>query len=160
MTDAFAAFEREPYVQRAMTTYGTGDASYRAAGGSAGLIRLADAFYAYMRALPEAAGILAMHQEPLTVSRDKLATFLCGWLGGPKMYAREYGPMAIPAAHAHLTIDGPERDAWLLCMKRAVDEQPWEPSFKEYFMRAITVPAERVRVVSVARREQEHGQDR
>ncbi len=155
MTDAFAALRRGLYVHRVMTTYGIGDASYRAAGGSAGLIRLADAFYEYMRTLPEAATILAMHVEPLTVSRDKLATFLCGWLGGPKMYAHEWGAMAIPAAHAHLKIDGPERDAWLLCMKRAVDDQPWDPSFKEYFMRAITVPAERVRVVSVARRDQD-----
>lgn len=136
----------------APVTYGIGDLSYRAAGEREGLTRLATAFYDHMRAIPEAARILAMHPEDLELSRDKLAAFLCGWLGGPKLFVQTYGPISIPAAHAHLAIDDAERDAWLLCMQRAVDEQPWEAEFKAYFMRAIRVPAERVRVVSVARR--------
>ena len=45
-----------------------------------------------------------------------------------------------------------ERDAWLACMECAVNEQPWTTDFKRYFMRAIAVPAERVRCASVARR--------
>ncbi len=133
-------------------TFGTGDASFRAAGGQEGLTRLADAFYAHMEKLPEAARIRAMHPEDLTISRRKLAVFLCGWLGGPRLYATEFGPISIPTAHAHLAIDEPERDAWMACMRAAVAEQPWEPAFKEYFLSAIAVPAERVRVVSVARR--------
>ncbi len=37
-------------------------------------------------------------------------------------------------------------------MERAVDEQPWAEASKFYFMQAIAVPAERVRVASVMRR--------
>lgn len=133
-------------------TFGTGDASFQAAGGEEGLTRLADAFYAHMVALPEAARIRAMHPEDLAVSRRKLAAFLSGWLGGPKRYAQEFGPISIPTAHAHLSIDEPERDAWMACMREAVAEQPWEPAFKTYFLSAIAIPAERVRVVSAARR--------
>jgi hemoglobin len=133
-------------------TFGVGDASFRAAGGLEGLTRLVDAFYAHMDARPGAARIRAMHPEDLVVSRRKLTTFLCGWLGGPKLYTQEFGPISIPGAHAHLAIDDDERDAWMACMREAVAEQPWDSAFRAYFLSAIAIPAERVRAVSVARR--------
>jgi len=136
-------------------TFGVGDASFRAAGGLEGLTRLVDAFYAYMEVLPEAARIRAMHPDDLVISRRKLTTFLSGWLGGPKLYAQEFGPISIPRAHAHFAIDESERDAWMACMRKAVADQPWDPAFQAYFLSAIAVPAERVRVVSVARRQDE-----
>ena len=141
-------------ISRVMT-FGVGDASFRAAGGLEGLTRLVDAFYAHMDALPEATHIRAMHPVDLAVSRRKLTTFLSGWLGGPKLYAQEFGPISIPGAHAHLAIDEGERDAWMACMHEAVAEQPWDPAFRAYFLSAIAIPAERVRVVSVARRQNE-----
>lgn len=135
-----------------MTTYGVGDASYQAAGGDDGIARLVDEFYRVMDTAPEARGIRAMHDDDLALSRDKLRVFLCAWLGGPNLYRQKYGPISIPGAHAHLAIDEAERDAWMLCMQRAVEVQPWADAFKAYFLRAIAVPAERVRVTSVARR--------
>jgi hemoglobin len=39
-----------------------------------------------MNELPEAGVIRKMHPDNLEVSVDKLARFLCGWLGGPKLY--------------------------------------------------------------------------
>lgn len=135
-----------------MTTYGVGDASYRAAGGDVGIARLVDEFYRVMDTAPEARGIRAMHDVDLARSRDKLTVFLCAWLGGPNLYRQRFGPISIPGAHAHLAIGEAERDAWMLCMQRAVDAQPWADDFKAYFLRAIAVPAERVRITSVARR--------
>jgi hemoglobin len=105
-----------------------------------------------MDTLPEAKDIRAMHAEDLTMAHEKLIVFLAGWLGGPKLYAKTFGPMRIPEAHAHLDIGVAERDAWLLCMQKAVDEQPWEDGFKKYFMGAISIPAERIRQVCEARR--------
>jgi hemoglobin len=87
-----------------------------------------------------------------TEVRDKLAVFLVAWLGGPNEYRSRFGAISIPGFHARFAIDEAERDAWLLCMARAVDEQPWAEAFKFYFMQAIAVPAERVRVASVMRR--------
>ncbi len=136
-----------------MTTYGTGSASFEAAGETTGISRLVDAFYDFMDTLPEALTIRAMHQADLSLSREKLKVFLCAWLGGPNHYRERFGPIAIPAVHAHLPIDESERDAWLTCMHRAVELQPWAPDFKTYFMRVIAVPAERVRMASVARRQ-------
>ncbi len=93
-----------------------------------------------------------MHATDLTEVRDKLAVFLVAWLGGPNEYRARFGAISIPGFHARFAIDEAERDAWLLCMARAVDEQPWAEAFKLYFMQAIAVPAERVRAASVRRR--------
>jgi hemoglobin len=127
--------------------YGEGDASFQAAGGEAGLRRLVDDFYDIMDSLPQAARIRAMHPADLGVSRDKLARFLCGWLGGPNRFNEKYGPITIPGAHRHLDIREAERDAWLLCMKLAIDRRDWADDFKDYLLRALVVPAERTRLV-------------
>lgn len=125
--------------------YGVGDASFRAAGGEAGLRQLVDAFYDLMDTLPEARDIRAMHPADLAVSRDKLARFLCGWLNGPKRYQEKYGSISIPGSHAHLAIGSRERDAWLACMAAALERQPYAPEFRAYLLRQLAVPAERVR---------------
>lgn len=126
-------------------TYGNGDASYQAAGEYEGLTTLAERFYFYMDTLPEAKVIRAMHRDDLTESTEKLARFLSGWLGGPKLYSEKYGPIAIPRAHSHLPIGTPERDAWLLCMEKALAEQPYADDFKQYMLAQLFVPAERSR---------------
>jgi hemoglobin len=135
-----------------MTAYGTGSASYDAVGGEPGIARLVDAFYELMDTLDEARTIRAMHPPDLAVAREKLKVFLCAWLGGPNHYRERFGPISIPGAHAHFAIDEAERDAWLECMQRAVEQQPWPAELKHYFMRVIAVPAERIRLASVARR--------
>ena len=135
-----------------MATFGQRDASYRAAGGEEGLARLCEAFYRHMDAVPGAATVRAMHGADLSLSREKLKVFLAAWLGGPNLYTERFGRISIPGAHAHLAVDEAERDAWLLCMRLAVAEQPWTEEFKEYFLAAIAVPADRVRMASVARR--------
>ena len=125
--------------------YGVEDASYRAAGGEAGIRKLVDDFYDAMDQLPEAAIIRAMHPADLTLSRDKLARFLCGWLGGPKLYAEKYGPIRIPQAHSRFEIGSKERNAWLLCMEEALKNQPYAAEFKKYLLEQLYVPAERSR---------------
>lgn len=126
--------------------YGIGDGSYRAAGELAGLTKLVDSFYDYMEELPEAKVIRAMHKDDLTDSRKKLAYFLSGWLGGPRLYSEHFGSISIPSAHRHLTVGYAERDAWMLCMEKAVEQQAYESSFKAYLIQQLKVPAERIRV--------------
>lgn len=128
-----------------MAAYGFGDSSFRAAGGEEGLRKLVESFYSHMNQLEEAKGIRAMHDEDLTDVKDRLARFLCGWLGGPPRYREKYGPVSIPMAHLPFSIGQAEHDAWLLCMQKAVDEQPYASDFKEYLMKQFRVPAGRVR---------------
>ena len=125
--------------------YGTGDASFQAAGGEAGLRQLVDEFFNRMGSDERFATIYAMHPDDKDVSRDKLARFLCGWLGGPKLYSEKYGAIGIPRVHAHLAIATPERDQWLTCMTESVALQPFAADFKTYLMEQLYVPAEAVR---------------
>jgi hemoglobin len=128
--------------------YGDGDTSFRTAGGIEGITRLVADFYQAMDTLPEAREIRRMHPADLTESRDKLARFLCGWLGGANRFVEKYGPIRIPSAHAHLRIGEKQRDAWLLCMQRAITMQPYPPEFAAYLLAQLRVPAERVREAS------------
>ena len=125
--------------------YGTGATSFQAAGGVDGLRRLIDNFFDRMGSDERFATIHAMHPEDREMSRDKLHRFLCGWLGGPKLYNAKYGSIGIPRVHAHLPITTAERDQWLTCMKESVEEQPFAAGFKKYLMEQLYVPAEAVR---------------
>lgn len=125
--------------------YGQGDTSYQTAGGYDTIRVLVDHFYDTMDTLPQAESIRKMHPEDLTESRDKLARFLSGWLGGPKLYSEKYGSIRIPKAHAHLPIGSEERDAWLACMEKALTFMDYPQDFKTYLMAQLFVPAERCR---------------
>lgn len=124
--------------------YGSGDASFQAAGGVDGVTRLVDDFYAIMDTLPAARTIRDMHPADLTESRRKLAYFLCGWLGGPRLFREHYGPISIPGVHRPFPIGAAERDAWLLCMEQAIARQPYADDFKTYLLTQLRVPAERI----------------
>lgn len=126
-------------------SFGEGDASYIAAGGEDGIFALVDNFFDRMGHDPRFKTIWDMHPGDNAISRDKLARFLCGWLGGPKLYREKYGAIGIPRVHAHLAISTPERDQWLTCMSESVAEQPFAPAFKTYLMEQLFVPAEAVR---------------
>jgi hemoglobin len=127
--------------------YGEGDRSFLAAGGEEGITQLVAHFYEAMSTLPEARRIREMHGEDLALVTDKLKCFLCGWLGGPRLFDEKYGPIAIPRVHSHLKIDANDRDMWLTCMAEALKKMPYEEDFKVYLLRALGVPAERIRFV-------------
>jgi len=128
----------------ALRAFGDGDASFQAAGGEAGIAKLTRAFYHHMGERPQAKKVLEMHDPDLTVSIDKLSRFLCGWLGGPRRYNEKYGQIRLPMAHAHLPITAADGQAWLDCMQAALDEQDYEPAFRQYLMRQFAVPVQRI----------------
>lgn len=138
--------------QQTPLPYGSGMNSYLAAGQLEGLTRLVDDFYAAMEELPEARVIRQMHPEDLTESRRKLTYFLSGWLGGPRIFQKQYGEIRLPIAHQQFPVGEAERDAWLLCMAHALQRQPYAESFKTYLLEQLRVPAERIRMVSSARK--------
>jgi len=125
--------------------YGVADASFNAAGREVGIRRLVECFYAHMDVMSETQHMRAMHPEDLAESIDKIACFLCGWLGGPRLFQKKYGSISIPDVHRHLNIGEAERDAWLMCMQKAVEEQPFDASFKIYLMQQLAIPAQFVR---------------
>ncbi|CAD5110273.1 group II truncated hemoglobin [Zestomonas carbonaria] len=125
-------------------TFGVGDASYQAVGGIEGIRRLVDDFYRIMDESPEAADLRRLHPESLDQSRDKLACFLSGWLGGPRLFSEKYGPIAIPSFHAQWPVDESLSAAWLGCMEQAIARQDYSPEFAEYLLAQLRVPAQRI----------------
>ena len=124
--------------------YGQGDSSYKAAGELPGIEKLVDAFYSYMDSLEQAKTIRAMHQDDLSEARKRLSYFLSAWLGGPKLYSQHWGPISIPKLHRQFPIDQSARDAWLLCMQKAIAEQDYAEDFKQYLLEQLKVPADRI----------------
>lgn len=96
---------------------------YDLIGGAVSLRRIVDCFYQIMDSDPAAADIRAMHAEDLAPVRDKLFEFLSGWLGGPSLYFQRTGSVCITEAHRPFAIGEPERDQWLMCMRRALVEE-------------------------------------
>ena len=124
--------------------YGKEDQTFQAAGGIDGIQQLVEAFYDVMCSRDYASVIRRMHPDDLTVSIDKLARFLCGWMGGQKRYSEKYGGIAIPPAHAHLPVGEAEKQAWLDCMREALDQQDYPDELKKYLIEQLTVPASRI----------------
>jgi hemoglobin len=130
--------------------FGVGDASFQAAGGEPGLQRLVADFYRVMDESPQATTVRAMYPDDLSEAQDRLASFLSGWLGGPKRYAEKYGGISIPQFHTRWQVGEAERGAWLFCMEQAIARQPYTAAFAEYLLRQLRVPAERIRQVQAA----------
>jgi hemoglobin len=90
--------------------------------GEAGIRELTSTFYDIMDTLPEAAGLRAMHAKDLAAMKGKLAEYLIGWMGGPPLYAQKYGTVCMTSPHEPYHIGPEERDQWLLCLDKALEQ--------------------------------------
>jgi hemoglobin len=90
--------------------------------GEDGIRQLTSAFYDIMDTLPEAATLRAMHAQDLGPMKEKLAEYLIGWMGGPPLYANKYGTVCMTTPHEPFHIGPEERDMWLLCMDKALEQ--------------------------------------
>ncbi|MDH4275060.1 MAG: group II truncated hemoglobin [Gammaproteobacteria bacterium] len=97
---------------------------YERIGGEQGLLRLVKRFYELMSSLPEAQAIRRLHPTDISTSEHKLFLFLSGWFGGPPLYLQQVGHPRLRARHLPFPIGVAERDAWMLCMTKALDEIP------------------------------------
>jgi hemoglobin len=94
-------------------------------GGSEAVRRLAARFYDLMDETEPALARLHPLDERGRVaeqSRNRFASFLEGWLGGPDHYVQQHGHPRLRMRHARVPVDTAMRDAWLRCMYRAMDE--------------------------------------
>ncbi len=91
-------------------------------GGEEPVRRLADLFYDHMDREAAYQVLRDLHPPDLTESREKFFLFLCGWLGGPQHYVEKHGHPRLRMRHAPFAIGERERDQWLSCMARAMDD--------------------------------------
>ena len=100
---------------------------YQLIGGETGLRTLVNRFYDIMDSSPEAARIRSFHGKSLKQSREKLFMFLSGWSGGPPLYVEKFGHPRLRLRHMPFSIGTAERDQWLWCMNKALDESQIDP---------------------------------
>lgn len=103
-------------------------------GGQPAVDQLVDVFYRQMDTLPEAQVIRAMHGPDLSPVRRILKLYLGEWLGGPQHYSAERGHPRLRMRHMPFSIGVSERDAWLLCMRGALDEVVASTELREALM--------------------------
>jgi len=78
--------------------------------------------------------------DDLTYAREKLKLFLMQYWGGPDEYSQKRGHPRLRMRHAPFVIDDAARQAWLTCMRQALEstsiEQPLKDEMWEYFVMA------------------------
>ena len=104
--------------------------SYERIGSEEDLWKLVNTFYDDMDTLVESKTIRDLHAKDLRSAREKLFMFLSGWLGGPDRYIAAFGHPRLQARHLPFTIGDAERNQWLMCMRKALDEMPIDNAFK------------------------------
>src|SRR4051812_15696218 len=123
----------------------TAPTPYELIGGDAGIRRLVDRFYDLVDSAPEAATIRTLHAKSLKASRDKLHLYLMMWTGGPQTYVERNGHPRLRARHLPFAISSRERDEWLWCMDRALDEQPIPDQSREDLREKLHALADHMR---------------
>jgi hemoglobin len=121
------------------------DRKFRAVGGEVGVRRIVDRFYDLMDELPEARVLRALHPSSLEASRDKLTWFMTGWLGGPPRYVERFGHPRLRARHLRVSIGVAERDAWMVCMRRALEELVEDEMLRETLCGSLSQLADHLR---------------
>jgi len=102
---------------------------YEAVGGEETFRRIIHRFYA------EVAGDEVLRplypDEDLSHAEERLRLFLMQYWGGPHTYSDERGHPRLRMRHAPFQIGPIERDAWLRCMRIAVDEAGLDAPHRE-----------------------------
>ncbi|HEY4212683.1 MAG TPA: group II truncated hemoglobin [Steroidobacteraceae bacterium] len=114
-------------------------------GGQPSVDRIIDAFYDAMDTLPEARIIRVLHPEDLGNTRGVLKKFLAEWLGGPRTYSEERGHPRLRARHLPFSIGDEERDAWIFCMRRAMEQVVTDEEAREWILQKLSGVADWMR---------------
>lgn len=104
------------------------DTFYDRVGGSKTFSDLVSQFYARVAVDPI---LRPMYPETdLKAAADRLQMFLEQYWGGPATYSQERGHPRLRLRHAGFSIASAQRDAWLICMRDAVNGLEIEESLK------------------------------
>ena len=118
---------------------------YERLGGAAAVLRLVDAFYAAMDGRDDARTIRAMHAHDLAATKAVLVAYLGEWLGGPKQYSAQRGPPRLRRVHQPYAIDAGARDAWMACMRQALDDIGADAALRDELLAAFGKVAEHLK---------------
>lgn len=103
------------------------------------LSELVDAFYRKVEQHPE---LVPIFPSDLTETARKQKQFLTQFLGGPEEYTAEHGHPMLRARHLPFPITPVRAEAWLSCMREAMDEVSLEKDLKEGLYARLTLTAQ------------------
>jgi hemoglobin len=102
---------------------------YDAIGGHETFVALVRRFYAGVATDPPLRGLYP--EEDLGPAEERLRMFLEQYWGGPRTYSDQRGHPRLRMRHFPFRIGPIERDAWLRCMRIAVDEADLDPAHRD-----------------------------
>lgn len=115
-----------------------GTTLYEWIGGEAAIRRIVEAFYPKVTADPK---IGHLFPEDITPVMEKQFMFLTQLFGGPRLYTEAYGHPMMRARHLKFEIDVERAEAWLACMKAALEETGLEPEKQAAVLERLKGPA-------------------
>ena len=92
---------------------------YEMIGGADTLARLVDNFYDLVAKHPDLAPLFP---EDFIEVKERQYQFLTQFLGGPTLYTDQHGHPMLRARHMRFPIGVVQAEAWLACMKEAMDQ--------------------------------------
>ena len=109
---------------------------YEQIGGKETIDRLVGAFYPRVVADPDLAPLFA-DSDIQEVAR-KQSMFLTQFLGGPMLYTEEFGHPMMRYRHLPFEITPKRAEAWLSCMREAMDEIGLSGEVRDFFYARLT----------------------
>lgn len=109
-------------------------------GGEATFEQLVSHFYALVSVNPILRPMYP--DDDFQAAAERLMLFLIQYWGGPHTYSEMRGHPRLRMRHAQFSIDSKARDAWLACMKSAVDELKIEESDREELWNYLEMAAQ------------------
>jgi truncated hemoglobin YjbI len=110
---------------------------YDALGGRAGCHKLSEMFYARVAQDPILRPLFPGH---LKCTIDAFAAFLVQFLGGPSEYSESRWWLSLRESHSRFKIGRKERDAWMKCMSKTLDdlaiEEPLRGALRSFFQQS------------------------
>ncbi|NHN33492.1 globin domain-containing protein [Paenibacillus agricola] len=111
---------------------------FEAIGGTETIRRIVEAFYPLVQAHPLLGPIFPENIDPVMA---KQILFLTQFFGGPTLYTDKYGHPMMRARHMPFEITPERAEAWLSCMKQAVESTDLAPELQDFMLERLKGPA-------------------
>ena len=118
-----------------METYST---IYDAMGGAPAVRALVEAFYPRVKANPLLGPLFPADITPVM---EKQYMFLSQFFGGPSLYSDAYGHPMMRARHLPFPVTRERADAWLGCMRDALEEIGLPEPLRTLILERLSGPA-------------------
>lgn len=111
---------------------------YERMGGEETVLKLVNRFYDLMDSIPEVQEVRDIHSPDLKIARERLFEFLSGWFGGPQLYVEKHGHPRLRQRHLDFPIGIKERDQWLHCMFKAMQDIGLDDSLQKELQQSFS----------------------